>query len=154
MYQYQNYSMNNYVPNQNMYQMPNPYMDRIAGLQQLQAGLRQPQNHFGLNGSIVDDFAMISANDVPMDNFGAVFMKRDGSELQHRVWTSDGKILTTTYKPYLDKKEPQTEEISNEDRKSEFGALNDVIGGISTKLDALIEKIDATAKKNVKKEVE
>ena len=67
----------------------------------------------GLNGRIVDDFNAISANDVPMDAMGALFIKSDGTEIQRRVWTSNGTIATSRFKPVLDEQAnnlPQGEE--------------------------------------------
>ena len=64
------------------------------------AGANQQQ--IGLNGRIIDDFNILSANDVPMDGNGAIFIKKDGSEIQLRNWTANGTIQTTSYKPILD----------------------------------------------------
>ena len=66
--------MNNYGQQYNPQQ---PYMDRLAGLQQYQQTLQQPQmagiqmslpnQPIGLNGKVVDTIEQITANDVPMD---------------------------------------------------------------------------------------
>ena len=87
-------------------QIQNPYIDRYAQNQAI------PQLQ-GLNGRIVDDFNAISANDVPMDAMGALFIKSDGTEIQRRVWTSNGTIATSRFKPVLDEQAnnlPQGEE--------------------------------------------
>lgn len=75
--------MNNYGQQYNPQQ---PYMDRLAGLQQYQQTLQQPQmagtqmslpnQPIGLNGKMVDTVEQITANDVPMDGSVAIFPKR------------------------------------------------------------------------------
>lgn len=155
MYPYQNFSMNSYPQNQQlMYQpMQNPYMDRLSQMQNMQSMQQQMQN-MGLNGRIVEDFASISANDVPMDNLGAVFMKKDGSELQHKMWTADGKILTTQYKPILDNKSNSIDNLSNTTQKEEFEVLQSALEGITKRLDSLFEKMESITKSKPKKEVD
>lgn len=127
MQQYQNYfnpagqAVQPVYPNYNFQptQVQNPYIDRYAQQQQTQqmfpsqmSGTSQQQVQ-GLNGRIVDDFGTISANDVPMDTVGAIFIKSDGSEIQRRVWSSNGTISTISFKPVFDGQTnnlPQTEE--------------------------------------------
>lgn len=98
-----------YYPSQYPYSpMLNP-QQRLAQMEQMYPQFSQqnlvgtqmslPQQPIGLNCRIVDDFNAISANDVPMDGNGAIFMKRDGSEMQWRVWTATGQIATTQFKP-------------------------------------------------------
>lgn len=48
-----------------------------------------------------------------MDAVGAIFIKSDGSEIQRRVWSSNGTISTISFKPFFDGQAnnlPQTEE--------------------------------------------
>lgn len=131
---------------------PNPYMDnRMASLQAYQQALYQPQipmqiQQQGLNGRIVEDFNVITANDVPMDNFGAVFIKADGSELQRRVWGKDGRIVSTSYKPVQDSFNAQISVSSTEREKSFVEALN----GVIAKVDALSDKVDEILKARTK----
>lgn len=103
---YQNYPMNNYSQYPNMYQqpqMPVQYMDRLSQLQaSQQSQMIPPTNHRmlpGLSGGIVDDFNIITANDVPMDGNGAIFIKRDGSEIQVRNWNANGSITASVFRP-------------------------------------------------------
>lgn len=128
MQQYQNYfnpvgqAVQPVYPNYNFQpvQTQNPYIDRYAQQQQMMAGAQMSlpnqqanQQIQGLNGRIVDDFGTISANDVPMDAVGAIFIKSDGSEIQRRVWSSNGTISTISFKPIFDGQTnnlPQTEE--------------------------------------------
>lgn len=132
--QFMNYSQPTMNPYQNNYtqpmQMQNPYMDRMNQLQQYQQSLQmqpmqmpnanQPQ-HMGLNCRIIDDFNSIVANDVPMDGNGAVFMKRDGSEVQWRNWAANGTIITTSYLPVIDQNQTEGTNIPQND----FTALNE-----------------------------
>lgn len=134
----------------NMYQqMPNPYMDnRMMQLQQFQQNLQpqMPMQNYGLSGKIVDDFNSITANDVPMDNFGAIFVKSDGTELQRRVWDKNGRIITVQFKAVTEGFNSQpnnsSETINNFDTK----AFNEVINGLNGKIDRLSERIDELLK--------
>ncbi len=123
---YQNFS----YPQMNNYNQPyNPMMNaqqRLAQMEQQYPQFAQPMQfqpqisqHLGLNGAIVDDFGVISANDVPMDGNGAIFIKKDGSEIQLRNWTANGTIQTTSYKPVL---EPNFENETNP-RQMDFDGL-------------------------------
>ena len=107
MQNYQGYFMNNGMYQQPMYQA------------------------MGLNGKVVDNFNMITANDVPMDNFGAIFVKVDGSEIQRKFWDRNGRIVTAVFKPDVDgntNSQPNTE-----------SALEGVLKDINSKLDELIK---------------
>lgn len=148
---YQNYSMNNYAQYQQAYpnfypqQVQNPQMDRLAHLQAMQQSLQPTQMSpafQGLMGRIVDDFGVITANDVPMDGNGAVFIKRDGSEIQVRNWTASGTIASTSFIPVL---EPKNDSAGVLSQNASGIKLNDVLGlieGISTKVDGLSFKLE------------
>lgn len=129
---YQNFS---YQPPMNPYQnnfqpasMPNPYMDRMAQLQNYQQNLNMQPSQIsvanqqqGLIGKVVNDFAEITANDVPMSGVSAVFPKADMSEVQLRAWTPSGTIQTITYKPVIDQNQNENTNIHQND----FTALNE-----------------------------
>ena len=107
--------MNNYGQQYNPQQ---PYMDRLAGLQQYQQTLQQPQMQMqtqqmpiGLNGKVVDSVDRITANDVPMDGSVAIFPKKDMSEIYLKSWTPNGTIATVVFKPVLE--EQQSNSISS-----------------------------------------
>lgn len=98
--------MNNYGQRYNTQQ---PYMDRLAGLQQYQQALQQPQMQrqtqqmpLGLNGKMVDVVDQITANDVPMDGSVVIFPKKDMSEIYLKSWTPNGTIATVVFKPVLE----------------------------------------------------
>ena len=107
---YPAYYPSNQVPNyQPLYgnQFQNfqpPYQQNMAQPQpQIQVPQQQPQQTAGMNAMIVDDFSLLSANDVPMDGSGAVFIKKDGTEIQWRRWGNMGNIEMTSYNPILEK---------------------------------------------------
>lgn len=150
-------------PNYNFQtQQQNPYIDRFAQNQQFQQmntmQNQQVQQLQGLNGRIVDDFSAISANDVPMDAMGALFIKSDGTEIQRRVWTSNGTIATSRFKPVLDEQAnnlPQGEEKLKIDLSD---ASTDVImkrfDDITERLDKMEKNFGKTTTSRSKKEVE
>jgi hypothetical protein len=155
MNQYQPYSMNNnYMPYQNgMYQQPQMYpqqmqntqMDRLAQLQAMQQSLQPAQMqpaYQGLLGRVVDDFGAITANDVPMNGLGAVFIKKDGSEVQIRSWTANGTIATTSYMPVLEPNNAEANISTPSETELKFGELATLIGAVSEKVDSLSTRLD------------
>lgn len=110
--------MNNYGQQYNPQQ---PYLDRLAGLQQYQQTLRQPQMQMqtqqmplGLNGKMVDVVDQITANDVPMDGSVAIFPKKDMSEIYLKSWTPNGTIATVVFKPVLEDVRKSNPEMTRE----------------------------------------
>lgn len=99
-----------------------------------------------LNGRIVDDFSTLNANDVPMDGNGAVFIKRDASEIQWRNWAANGTIVTTSYKPVLEKNDQEGTNIPQMD----FNVLSEDVralrGDVSEWINELVGKIDKLEK--------
>ena len=136
--------MNN--PYQNYGQtMQNPYMDRMAQLQQYQQNLQpqvqQPQQQsqqIGLNCRVVDDFNAIVANDVPMDGNGAVFMKRDASEVQWRNWAANGTIQTTVYRPL----QPENQSEGTSIPQMDFNSLNEDVRALREDIKGVREMIE------------
>ena len=161
MNQYQPYSMNNnYMPYQNgMYQQPqmypqqmqNPQMDRLAQLQAMQQSLQPAQMqpaYQGLFGRVVDDFGAITANDVPMNGLGAVFIKKDGSEVQIRNWTANGTIATTSYMPVLEPNNAEANTSAPNESGLRLSELTTLIEGVSGKVDKLSTRFDDFIKKS------
>lgn len=160
---YPNYSMNGYSP----YQMPiyqqsyqpqmmqQPYMDRMAQLQNMQQNLQSqaPSPSIpGLVGRLVEDFNVITANDVPMDGNGAIFVKNDGSEIQLRNWTAQGTIATSRFKPVL---EERTENVASDNTKrsdEHFTALQTTFMQRFDSLEQRFEKLEKSLSKKTKKE--
>ena len=143
MQQFQNYSINGYP----QYQMPmyqpqplqSPYLDRLAQMQNM--SYPQSQNYFA---RIVDNFEAITANDVPMDGNGAVFIKRDGSEIQVRSWSANGTISRSVFKPVLSDEGKNT--LPNT-QKPEYEAFNGLLGEIGKKVDDLSLKVEGILSK-------
>jgi hypothetical protein len=147
--------MNNYQqPYQNPYNqqpfypqsMQNPQIDRYNQLQAMQQSLQpvQPQQNYpGLFGRIVDDFNLITANDVPMNGGGAVFIKKDGSEIQIRSWTANGTIATTSYAPILEPNNAEANISTPSETELKFGELATLIGNVSEKVDSLSTRLDS-----------
>lgn len=119
---YQNY-YNPYQSQQNqqmVYQTPYQQLQDMNYRQQTMFG-NQPKT---IVGGFVEDFSVITANDVPMQQ-PATFIKNDGSEIQVRNWNANGTISTTSYKPIIENQIESTENTStdklntlNEDMKA------------------------------------
>ena len=91
-------------------QMLNPYMDRMAQLQQYQQSLQQPvvptqmpgaNQQMNVIGKIVDSMDVVKATDVPMDGNIYYFPKADGTEIFSKQWMSNGQTRILTFKPVL-----------------------------------------------------
>ena len=142
------------------YQMPvpNPYMDRMAQLQQYQQNLQPaqipvtyPQQPQGIIGRAVNDFSEITANDVPMDGRSAVFPKNDMSEIQVRTWGNDGKIITTSYKPILEHQNQMADISILESEKLKIGLSDDVTAAFMKRFDDIEKRLDEFAIKSAAK---
>lgn len=149
MYQYPNY-----YPQMNNYNQPyNPMMNaqqRLAQMEQQYPQFAQPMQfqpqmsqHLGLNGAIVDDFGVISANDVPMDGNGAIFIKKDGSEIQLRNWAANGTIQTTVYKPVQEENKSEGTNTPQMD----FNALNEDVRALREDIMARLDTIEKSVSK-------
>ena len=97
----------------------------------------------GLNGRIVDDFSMITANDVPMDAMGALFIKSDGTEIQRRVWTSNGTIATSRFKPVL---EEQANNPTQGEEKAKFDLSDASTEAFMKRFDDITDRLDKMEK--------
>jgi hypothetical protein len=133
----------------------NPYLNQMRPTVNPYSVHNVQQPYTGLNGRIVDDFNSLTANDVPMDNFGAVFIKRDGAKIEHRRWTPEGKILTTCYKPILDSNNESMVSIPDERKQSSSEASEDTrdqlmqsMNDLSNKVDTLIELYNRPRNRN------
>lgn len=132
----------------NQYQpMQNPYMDRMAQLQQYQQSLQQPvspaqipgaNQQMNVIGKIVDSVDVVKATDVPMDGSMYYFPKADGTEIFGKQWLPNG---TTVIKTFL----PQNEEPISEEQSGN----NDKINVILEKMD-LLEEMTNTIQSDLK----
>ena len=138
--------------------MPNPYMDRMAQLQQYQQNLQPaqmpgtyPQQPQGIIGRAVNDFSEITANDVPMDGRSAIFPKNDMSEIQVRTWGNDGKIITTSYKPILEHQNKVADVSILESEKLKIGLSDDVTDAFMKRFDDIEKRLDDFVTKSAAK---
>lgn len=148
---YPNPQMNQ--PNMGMYQnfnpqINNPYMDRMNQLQQYQQNLAGtqmslPNQQQGLIGKVVNDFAEITANDVPMNGNAAFFPKSDGSELQARSWAANGTIQTVVYRPI----QAENAEQSTSTPQNDFHALNEDVKALREEILARLDSIEKSVAK-------
>jgi len=138
---YPNNQMNGYQPMygqqyqgfQPQFQQQNILPAQMSGTPQQQI----QQMPAGLNGRIVDDFSVLNANDVPMDGNGAVFIKRDASEIQWRNWAANGTIVTTSYKPILEQNNQESTNIPQLDFNGLYEDVKALRGEITERFDRL-----------------
>lgn len=138
-YQNPNYFMNYQQPQMQF----NPYMQRMENLQQFQQSI-QPQQP-GIVTRVVNDFNVLTANDVPM-NGGAFFVKADGSEIEQREWSANGQIITKRYKAILDEFNSKPNTLSDDEEKTKFDAILGLVGAFEERLVTLDGKIDEILK--------
>ena len=137
----------NFFPQMNNnYQMPmqNPYMDRMAQLQQYQQSL-QPTQIPGANqqmnviGKIVDSIDVVKATDVPMDGNMYYFPKADGTEIFGKQWLSNGQTRILTFKPDLD---TDPNNVSSDTEKFKISLSDEVTDVFMKRFDELEKRID------------
>lgn len=124
----------------------NQFMNYLSNSPQMPMGYGyqqyQPMHH-GVVTKIVDDFSQITANDVPMDSNGAFFVKKDGSEIQHRVWTAQGTIANRPFKAVssvsMDNAQPNSENVSAQ-------AINELLALFDSKFTELNSRFDKIEK--------
>lgn len=153
MQNYQNYLINPYMQQgyPQLQQTANPYMERFSQFQTQPMPQMQMPVAQGIVTRIVDDFSLITANDVPMDGTGAFFTKKDGSEIQHRTWTAQGTIAQKTYKPVLEEQPSNLPTDSENMAETVVNRLEQVLEkqllGINDKLDKFEKAIKLTGTK-------
>ena len=143
-YSFQPQQMNN--PYQGSYQpMQNPYMAQMQYQQNFQPQAQQIQQppQVGLNCRFVDDFNAIVANDVPMDGNGAIFVDRNGAEMQWRNWTPNGTIQTIVYKPV----QPENQSEATNIPQMDFNALNEDVRALREDIMARLDSIEKSVSK-------
>lgn len=149
--------MSNYPPFSYHPQMNNPYQNYGQPMQnlymaqmnqqqfqpQVQPQMQVQQQQIGLNCRVVDDFSMITANDVPMDGNGAVFMRKDASEVQWRNWAANGTIQTTVYCPI----QPENQLEGTNIPQMDFNALNEDVRALREDILARLDAIERSVAK-------
>lgn len=119
---------NNYPMYQQQYQplyQPQPYQAQLPSIV----------------GRMINDFNEIRISDIPTDGNPAFFAKRDLSELQARVWATDGSVKTIRFKQDVSDVPVQP---SNEDVNERLNQMAERIDKIekSLKTPATRKKVD------------
>ena len=133
----------------NNYQMPtqNPYMDRMAQLQQYQQSLQQPivptqtpvSNQMSALGKMVDSIDVVKATDIPMDGNAYYFPKADGTEVYCKQWLQNGTTRILTFKPVL---EDNPNNVSSDTEKFKICLSDEVTDVFMKRFDELEKRID------------
>lgn len=92
-----------------------------------------------ISTQFVDDFDTISVNSIPMDNQGALFVKRDGTEIQMKRWNSNGQIVSTSYLPQI---QNSVANSSTDNEKSKFGLSEDFVATFKEQMQAVMDRLD------------
>lgn len=141
----------NFIPTMNNnYQMPmpNPYVDRMAQLQQYQQNLQQPMSpthmsgtsqQMNIIGKIVDSIDVVKATDVPMDGSMYYFPKADGTEIFGKQWLPNGQTRILTFKPNLD---TETNNVSNTEEKLKIGLSDEATEVFMKRFDDIEKRLD------------
>lgn len=137
----------------NNYQMPmqNPYMERMAQLQQYQQSLQQPMQNIVSNqipganqqytpmGKIIENVDVLKTTEVPMDGNIYYFPKADGSEIYSKQWLANGTTRILTFKPVF---EDNTNNLSSDTEKLKIGLSDEVTDVFMKRFDELEKRID------------
>ena len=126
--------------------MQNPYMERMAQLQQYQQSLQQPivptqtpvSNQMSALGKMVDSIDVVKATDIPMDGNAYYFPKADGTEVYCKQWLQNGTTRILTFKPFFDN---NTNNVSSDNEKLKIEDFNTILEGISGKVDNVLIEI-------------
>ena len=138
-------------------QMPNPYMDRMAQLQQYQQSLQQPvsQSQMSAMGKIVDSIDVVKAADIPMDGNSYYFPKADGTEVYCKQWLQNGTTRILTFKPVF---EDNPNNLSSVTEKLKISLSDDVTEAFMKRFDDIEKRLDEFISKKstnrVKKEAD
>ena len=127
--------------------MPNPYMDRMAQLQQYQQNLQQPivpaqtpvSNQMSALGKMVDSIDVVKATDIPMDGNAYYFPKADGTEVYCKQWLQNGTTRILTFKPVL---EDNPNNVSSDTEKLKISLSDEVTDVFMKRFDELEKRID------------
>ena len=122
-------------------QMQNPYMDRMAQLQQYQQSLQQPvsQSQMSAMGKIVDSIDVVKAADIPMDGNAYYFPKADGTEVYCKQWLQNGTTRILTFKPVF---EDNPNNLSSDTEKLKIWLSDEVTDVFMKRFDELEKRID------------
>ena len=128
-------------------QMQNPYMDRIAQLQNYQQSLQQPMlptqmsgtNQMSALGKMVDSIDVVKATDIPMDGNTYYFPKADGTEVYCKQWLQNGTTRILTFKPVFD---DNPNNLSSDTEKLKISLSDDVTEVFMKRFDEIEKRIE------------
>jgi hypothetical protein len=100
-------------------------------------------NTAGVTTYIVENFDNITAKNVPMDDNGALFVKRDGSEIQLRRWSADGTITPTSYFPQNLPQNENAENLPQNNSELKIGLNDEATQAFMDRFDTITNMIDA-----------
>ena len=137
----------------NNYQMPmqNPYMERMAQLQQYQQSIQQPMQNIVSNqipganqqytpmGKIIENVDVLKTTEVPMDGNIYYFPKADGSEIYSKQWLANGTTRILTFKPVF---EDNTNTLSSDTEKLKIELSDEVTNVFMKRFDELEKRFD------------
>ena len=140
----------NFYPQMNnncQMQMQNPYMERMAQLQQYQQSLQQPMvptqtpvsNQMSTLGKMVDSIDVVKATDIPMDGNAYYFPKADGTEVYCKQWLQNGTTRILTFKPVF---EDNPNNLSPDTEKLKISLSDEVTDVFMKRFDELEKRID------------
>ena len=146
----------------NNYQMPmqNPYMERMAQLQQYQQSLQQPMQNIVSNqipganqqytpmGKIIENVDVLKTTEVPMDGNIYYFPKADGSEIYSKQWLANGTTRILTFKPVFEDN-PNT--LSSDTEKLKIGLSDDVTDTFMKRFDDIEKRLEEFISKSANK---
>ena len=141
------YSQMPQMNNNYQMQMQNPYMDRMAQLQQYQQSLQQPilptqmsgANQMSALGKMVDSIDVVKATDIPMDGNTYYFPKADGTEVYCKQWLQNGTTRILTFKPVF---EDNPNNVSSDAEKLKFDLSDKATDTLMKRFDELEKRID------------
>ena len=127
--------------------MPNPYMDRMAQLQQYQQNLQQPivpaqtpvSNQMSALGKMVDSIDVVKATDIPMDGNAYYFPKADGTEVYCKQWLQNGTTRILIFKPVL---EDNPNNVSSNTEKLKFDLSDKATDTLMKRFDDIEKRLD------------
>ena len=128
-------------------QTQNPYMERMAQLQQYQQSLQQPivptqtpvSNQMSALGKMVDSIDVVKATDIPMDGNAYYFPKADGTEVYCKQWLQNGTTRILTFKPVS---EDKPSNLSPDTEKLKISISDEVTEVFMKRFDELEKRID------------
>lgn len=128
-------------------QTQNPYMERMAQLQQYQQSLQQPivptqtpvSNQMSALGKMVDSIDVVKATDIPMDGNTYYFPKADGTEVYCKQWLQNGTTRILTFKPVL---EDSLNNLPSDTEKLKISLSDEVTDVFMKRFDELEKRFD------------